>query len=211
MAFVTEDRKRDGLALDLLRHRQRRPRFHGSRPAPGHARSDGTARDVVRDKLDELRVRPRGVDRPVRQLSGGNQQKVVLAKWLLVDNVRIFIFDEPTRGVDIATKVEIYRMMAELAAAGMAILLISSEMPEVLGMSDRVLVMRGGRIAAELDRDEFTMETVFAHAAGDRRRTGMRLGRAMAAMESRRASRRHAGCALRSGQRRLRGRHRQRS
>ena len=128
---------------------------------------DGKARHkVVGDKLNELAVRPRGLERPARQLSGGNQQKVVLAKWLLVRNIRVFIFDEPTRGVDIATKVEIYRMMADLAAAGMAILLISSEMQEVLGMSDRVLVMRGGRIAAELERADLTMETVFAHAAG---------------------------------------------
>jgi ABC-type sugar transport system ATPase subunit len=85
---------------------------------------------------------------------------------LLVRDIRVFIFDEPTRGVDIATKVEIYQMMADLAAGGMAILLISSEMPEILGMSDRVLVMRAGRIAAELNRTDLTMEAVFAHAAG---------------------------------------------
>jgi ABC-type sugar transport system ATPase subunit len=111
-------------------------------------------------------VRPRDLDRPVRQLSGGNQQKVVLAKWLLVRDIRVFIFDEPTRGVDIATKVEIYRMMAELADAGMAVLLISSELPEILGMSDRILVMRAGALVADLDRAELSMETVFTHAAG---------------------------------------------
>ena len=165
LAFLTEDRKRDGLALDCS------VIDNGGLASMGRFARAGvldrpTQRDVVTAKLDELDVRPRGVRWPVRQLSGGNQQKVVLGKWLLVENVRIFIFDEPTRGVDIATKVEIYRMMAELAAAGMAILLISSEMPEVLGMSDRLIVMRGGRIAADLDRDEFTMETVFAHAAG---------------------------------------------
>jgi ABC-type sugar transport system ATPase subunit len=122
--------------------------------------------DVISAKLDQLSVRPRGVRRIVRQLSGGNQQKVVLSKWLLVDNVGIFIFDEPTRGVDIATKVEIYRMLSELADAGRAILLISSEMPEVLGLSDRLIVMRNGRINAIIDRDEFNVESVFAHAAG---------------------------------------------
>jgi ABC-type sugar transport system ATPase subunit len=104
--------------------------------------------------------------RPVRQLSGGNQQKVVLGKWMLVENTRIFIFDEPTRGVDIATKVEIYRILDELAATGQAILLISSEMPEVLGLCDRLIVMRSGRIVTILDRAEFDMEAVFAHAAG---------------------------------------------
>ena len=121
---------------------------------------------VVEAKLDELAVRPRGVSRMARQLSGGNQQKVVLAKWLLLDRTRVFIFDEPTRGVDIATKVEIYRIMADLAAAGMAILLISSEMPEALGMSDRLLIMRAGRIVAALDRSELSMERVFALAIG---------------------------------------------
>jgi ABC-type sugar transport system ATPase subunit len=91
---------------------------------------------------------------------------VVLAKWLLVRGTRVFIFDEPTRGVDIATKVEIYRMMAELADVGMAVLLISSELPEILGMSDRILVMRAGALVADLDRAELSMETVFTHAAG---------------------------------------------
>jgi ABC-type sugar transport system ATPase subunit len=125
-------------------------------------------RKVVVEKLDELNVRPRGARGPVRQLSGGNQQKVVLGKWMLVKNTRIFIFDEPTRGVDIATKVEIYRMLAELASSGQAILLISSEMPELLGICDRLLIMRKGRVAARLERSEFNMETIFAYAAGIR-------------------------------------------
>jgi ABC-type sugar transport system ATPase subunit len=165
IAFVTEDRKRDGLALDL-----------DLIDNAGLATMGNVARFGVLDrrrraaivsaKLDDLAVRPRGVFRPVRQLSGGNQQKVVLAKWLLVDGTRIFILDEPTRGVDIATKVEIYRMVAELAEAGLAILLISSELPEILGMSDRVLVMRGGSLVADLQRAEMSMEAVFARAAG---------------------------------------------
>jgi ABC-type sugar transport system ATPase subunit len=165
IVLVTEDRKRDGLALDLsvLDNGGLATMDLVSR----HGVIDGRSREkTVREKLDELVIRPRGLERPVRQLSGGNQQKVVLAKWLLVRDIRVFIFDEPTRGVDIATKVEIYQMMADLAAGGMAILLISSEMPEILGMSDRVLVMRAGRIAAELDRTDLTMEAVFAHAAG---------------------------------------------
>jgi ABC-type sugar transport system ATPase subunit len=121
---------------------------------------------IVGAKLDDLAVRPRDSSRPVRQLSGGNQQKVVLAKWLLVKGTRIFLFDEPTRGVDIATKVEIYRMMTELAEAGMAVLLISSELAEILGMSDRILVMRGGALVAELPGADSSMESVFAYAAG---------------------------------------------
>ena len=101
----------------------------------------------------------------MRQLSGGNQQKVVLAKWLLVEGTRLFIFDEPTRGVDVATRVEIYRMIRDLATAGAAVLLISSEMPEVLGLADRLLVMRAGRLVAELPPDA-EAEEVFALAAG---------------------------------------------
>ena len=101
----------------------------------------------------------------MRQLSGGNQQKVVLAKWLLVEGTELFIFDEPTRGVDVATRVEIYRMIRDLATAGAAVLLISSEMPEVLGLADRLLVMRAGRLVAELPPDAGA-EEVFALAAG---------------------------------------------
>jgi ABC-type sugar transport system ATPase subunit len=165
MALVTEDRKRDGLALDLtvldnggLASMDRVSR-RGILDRAGQRR-------MVAAKLDELAVRPRGVNRVIRQLSGGNQQKVVLGKWMLREGIRIFILDEPTRGVDIATKVDIYGMMARLAADGVAVLLISSDMPEVLGMSDRVLVMRGGRLVAALDRSEATMEQLFAHAAG---------------------------------------------
>jgi ABC-type sugar transport system ATPase subunit len=165
IALVTEDRKRDGLALDLSVIENGGLASMGSVSRLGVLDRARQARLVGR-KLDELAVRPKGGTQPARQLSGGNQQKVVLAKWLLVDGVRIFIFDEPTRGVDIATKVEIYRMMAELAAAGMGILLISSELPEVTGMSDRLLVMRAGRLVAELPRTGFSMEAIFAHAAG---------------------------------------------
>ena len=165
IALVTEDRKHDGLALDL-----------SVLDNGGLATMDRVSRagildrtrqkEIVGRKLDELQVRPRGVRRPVRQLSGGNQQKVVLAKWLLRAGIRIFILDEPTRGVDIATKVDIYRMINDLAEAGIAVLLISSDMPEVIGMSDRLLVMRGGRIVTELDRADADMERLFAHAAG---------------------------------------------
>jgi hypothetical protein len=95
----------------------------------------------------------------VRQLSGGNQQKVVLGKWLAT-NPRILIMDEPTRGIDVGAKAEIHLLMRKLAGEGMAILMISSELPEVLGMSDRVLVMNGGRIVAEFDKEHATAEAV---------------------------------------------------
>jgi len=165
IALVTEDRKRDGLALDCSVVDNAGLASMG-RFARRGILDRSRQRNAVVAKLDALSVRPRGARGPVRRLSGGNQQKVVLSKWLLVDGIRVFIFDEPTRGVDIATKVEIYRMMVELAAAGRAILLISSEMPEVLGLSDRVIVMRAGRIAGQFDRGSAGMETLFAAAAG---------------------------------------------
>lgn len=165
IAMITEDRKHTGLALDAsvldnasLASMDRVSRFG---LLNGRKRSELVDRETKR-----LAIRPDGTGRPVRQLSGGNQQKVVLAKWLLVSGIKLFIFDEPTRGVDIATKVEIYRIIADLASQGAAVLLISSEMPEVIGLSDRLLVMRDGRIAAELSRDEFDMELMFVHAAG---------------------------------------------
>ena len=104
-------------------------------------------------------------EQQVQNLSGGNQQKVVLAKWLFTES-RVLIFDEPTRGIDVGSKVEIYQLMNRLAATGAAIIMISSELPEVLGMSDRILVMHDGRIAGELSRDEATQEKIMWLATG---------------------------------------------
>ena len=165
MAMLTEDRKGDGLALDVTMIDNMSLAAYPRLSRIGIIEGD-TRRRLVADKVGELDIRPAQTERPVRQFSGGNQQKVVIAKWLLVEGTELFIFDEPTRGVDVATKVEIYQMIAELADAGTAVLLISSELPEVIGMSDRLLVMREGRIVAELGREEFRPETVFAHAAG---------------------------------------------
>ncbi|MDX6312294.1 MAG: rhamnose transport system ATP-binding protein, partial [Streptomyces sp.] len=102
---------------------------------------------------------------PVGTLSGGNQQKVVLAKWLATEP-KILIVDEPTRGIDVGTKAEVHRLLSSLAAEGLAVLMVSSDLPEVLGMADRVLVMHEGRIAAELDRADATEETIMAAATG---------------------------------------------
>ena len=112
----------------------------------------------------DLRIKATPVQ-PVRLLSGGNQQKVVLGKWLAGD-ARVFIFDEPTRGVDVAARVEIYNLMNRLTARGAGILMISSEMPELIGMSDRILVMHRGRIQAELEAASATEERVLAAALG---------------------------------------------
>jgi ABC-type sugar transport system ATPase subunit len=165
IALVTEDRKRDGLALDcnMLDNGAL-----ASLDEDSHwgiiSRRRQTQR--VESKLQALAIRPCNLALQVRRLSGGNQQKVVLAKWMLRQGVRVFIFDEPTRGVDVGAKAEIYRLIADIAAAGAAVLLISSELPEVLGMSDRLLVMRAGQIVAELSRAEFSMEAAFGLAAG---------------------------------------------
>ncbi len=98
-------------------------------------------------------------------LSGGNQQKVVLAKWLATEP-SVLIVDEPTRGIDVGTKAEVHRLLSELAGQGIAVLMISSELPEVLGMADRVLVMHEGRLTAEIPRAEATEESVMSAATG---------------------------------------------
>ncbi|NUR27593.1 MAG: sugar ABC transporter ATP-binding protein, partial [Catenulispora sp.] len=102
---------------------------------------------------------------PVSTLSGGNQQKVVLAKWLAT-HPRVLIVDEPTRGIDIGTKAEVHRLLAQLAADGVAVLMVSSELPEVLGMADRILVMHEGRLAADIPRDRADEQSVMLAATG---------------------------------------------
>ena len=105
------------------------------------------------------------IDAEVHTLSGGNQQKVVLSKWLAAEP-RVLILDEPTRGVDVGAKADVHRTISQLATQGLAIVLISSELPEVLGMSDRVVVLREGRVAAELERSDATSERIMDAATG---------------------------------------------
>ena len=115
-----------------------------------------------RQRLD---IRSRGVSAPASSLSGGNQQKVVLAKWLSMEP-QVLIFDEPTRGVDVGAKSEIYRLMRELSDHGVGILMISSDMEEVIGVSDRVAVMHEGRIAGFLERGELSEQSILSLAVG---------------------------------------------
>ncbi len=122
---------------------------------------------MTRAGMEEFNVRASGPEQVAGKLSGGNQQKVVLGKWLAT-KPRILIVDEPTRGIDVGAKAEIHRLMSRLAQQGMAILMISSELPEVLGMSDRVLVMREGRIVAEFARGDATQEAVAGAMMGGR-------------------------------------------
>ena len=109
--------------------------------------------------VSSMRVATPNLDQWVLNLSGGNQQKVVIAKWLNTD-AEVFLFDEPTRGIDVGGKVEVYKLMNDLVARGAAIVMISSELPEILGMSDRILVMREGRVAGEFDRRDATEQVI---------------------------------------------------
>lgn len=122
----------------------------------------GAERRLAAEMITKLGIRAYSIEQIVNKLSGGNQQKVVVSKWLAREP-RILIVDEPTRGIDVGAKAEIHRLISELAQRGLAILMISSELPEVLGMSDRILVMREGKIAAEFSREEATQENI-AHA-----------------------------------------------
>jgi ribose transport system ATP-binding protein len=163
VGLLPEDRKADGLVAGLtverniaLPHARRLARF-GFLPRTAEAE---LARPVVAD----LRIKATPTQ-PVRLLSGGNQQKVVLGKWL-AGAARIYIFDEPTRGVDVGAKVEIYNLMNRLTAEGAGIIMISSELPELLGMSDRMLVLCRGRVAAEFAAADATQERVLSAALG---------------------------------------------
>ena len=115
--------------------------------------------------VTELRIKTPGLFQKTIFLSGGNQQKVVLSKWLCTQ-VKIFIFDEPTRGIDVSSKAEIYQLMNRLVEEGAAILMISSEIPEIMGMCDRILVMRQGKIAVELNENDATQEAILSCAMG---------------------------------------------
>ena len=162
IGFVPEDRRKQGLVMDLsvaknatLTLRNRLARFgliSGSRET-----------SAANDWSGRLRVKTGSQQYAVSTLSGGNQQKVVLAKWLATEPT-LLIVDEPTRGIDVGTKAEVHRLISDLAGRGIAIIMISSELPEVLGMADRILVMHEGRITAELPRAEATAELVM-HAA----------------------------------------------
>lgn len=162
VALLTEDRKHQGLALDMTTASNVTLM---DLPARGGFINRGRQRTIAVEALKPLNTKMQ-IDKPVRTLSGGNQQKVVLARWLRTDS-DVFIFDEPTRGIDVGAKGEIHAIMRNLADSGKAVLMISSDLPEVLAMSDRVLVMRRGRIVAELDRSEANEEAVVRHAAAE--------------------------------------------
>ena len=164
IGFVTEDRKTEGLLLDfsiqdniMLTNFDKTCRMGITQPT--------SENQFVQKFIDQLAIRTTNAHLPVKSLSGGNQQKVVLAKWLGTEP-DILILDEPTRGVDIGAKKEIYTIINQLAEAGVAILMISSELPEVIGMADRVLVMHEGRITGEVNKSNMTQENIMHYATG---------------------------------------------
>ncbi|MEO3790527.1 sugar ABC transporter ATP-binding protein [Nonomuraea sp. B10E15] len=164
LALVPEDRRQQGLVMDLSI--ERNIGLTGLRELRrGPTISRGAERDRAGDWALRLQLKFARLADGVGVLSGGNQQKVVLAKWLATEP-SVLIVDEPTRGIDVGTKAEVHRLLSELAGQGIAVLMISSELPEVLGMADRVLVMHEGRLAAEIPRAEATEESVMSAATG---------------------------------------------
>ncbi|MBL9211520.1 MAG: sugar ABC transporter ATP-binding protein [Opitutaceae bacterium] len=164
LGFLTEDRKQQGLVL-VLSVRENICLPSVGRWSRAGLVQTGRETDATARRIAELRIKTPGPEQRVGHLSGGNQQKVVLGKWLCTD-ADILIFDEPTRGIDVGAKVEIYQLINQLAARGAAILMISSELPEILGLSDRILVMHAGRIAGEFSAAEATQEKLLAAALG---------------------------------------------
>ena len=163
VAYVTEDRKGRGL-FPLLSLDENITVTHLARFTRGGLVSARRRRDHVARAIRELDIRASGPAQPAGTLSGGNQQKALVARYL-VESPRVLILDEPTRGVDVGARAEIYRTMNRLTASGLGILMISSDLPEILGMSDRIIVMRDGRTVGELSRADATSERVMALAA----------------------------------------------
>jgi rhamnose transport system ATP-binding protein len=164
IGFVPEDRRQQGLVMDLSIARNATMTRTGSLSRMGLIRGAAENR-LAREWATRLQLKFHRLDDPAGFLSGGNQQKVVLAKWLATEP-KVLILDEPTRGIDVGTKAEVHRLMSELAGRGLAVLMISSELPEVLGMADRVLVMHEGRLTGELTRAEADEESVIRAATG---------------------------------------------
>ena len=164
IALVPEDRKLQALILRMsVRENLSLPILDrlGSRVIPSRSRERSLAGDYIRS----LSIRTPSMEQRIAALSGGNQQKVVIARWLAT-KPKVLILDEPTRGIDVGAKAEVHALIAQLAEQGVAILMISSELPEILGMSHRVLVMREGRIVADIPRKEATEETIMSAATG---------------------------------------------
>ncbi|MEW9666658.1 sugar ABC transporter ATP-binding protein [Escherichia coli] len=163
ISYLTEDRKKEGLALNLSVERNimlgNYPEYSDRFGNVDSRRCQQTSEEQVK----ALRIKTPNLEQSALNLSGGNQQKIIIARWVCKDT-DILIFDEPTRGIDVGAKLEIYELMNRLVAKGKSIIMISSELPEVLGMCDRILVMRSGRITGELSAKEATQEKIMQYA-----------------------------------------------
>ncbi|RHW42589.1 sugar ABC transporter ATP-binding protein [Neobacillus notoginsengisoli] len=164
IGFITEDRKSQGLVLDLS-VRENFSLTNLNRISKNGIISDKKEADFIGDMIKKLHVKTSGGEQAVKSLSGGNQQKIVIGKWLGI-HPKILILDEPTRGVDVGAKKEIYHLMNELSKQGVAIIMVSSELPEILGMSDRILVIHEGKAAAILNGPEADQEKIMQAATG---------------------------------------------
>jgi rhamnose transport system ATP-binding protein len=164
VGYVPEDRRQQGLVMDLSIARNTALTRLNKLSKAGLIRS-AAEHALASEWGTKLQLKYHRLDDPVGTLSGGNQQKVVLGKWLAT-RPKVLIVDEPTRGIDVGTKAEVHRLLSELAGEGVAVLMISSELPEVLGMADRVLVMYEGRLTAEFSRDQADEESVIRAATG---------------------------------------------
>jgi len=164
VGFVTENRKEEGLILDFPVKENVSLTAFEEFSKYGWI-NEKEEENFVQLLTDRLNVKMTGIEQPVFSLSGGNQQKVVLAKWVGI-GLKVLILDEPTRGVDVGAKREIYKLMNELAARGVGIIMISSDLPEVIGVSDRVVVIHEGKISGELEKDGLTEERIMTYATG---------------------------------------------
>lgn len=164
IAYVSEDRKMEGLFLKLsVKHNLSITALQKFATA-GKINKKAEA-EAVEGYINRLKIKTPSTKQIIKNLSGGNQQKVVLSKWMLI-NPKVLILDEPTRGVDIGAKIEIYELINQLKAEGVAIILISSELPEVMGISDRIIVIHEGRVTGEYSHDEASQEKIMRNAVG---------------------------------------------
>lgn len=164
IVYITEDRKGNGIFTDMAIQDNMTISILGKLSKASFIFKN-KERKVVKEMMDKLRVKCRNSVQAIKELSGGNQQKVMFARGLLVD-AKVVMIDEPTRGVDVGTKVEIYKIIRQLASEGKAILVISSELPEVMGISDRILVMREGKLVAQVNSLETSEEELLSYAIG---------------------------------------------
>jgi len=164
LGYVTEDRKSEGLIVEFS-VKENLSLTNFQKVSSNGILNTRNEKELYESMVERLGVRVSGPEQAAKSLSGGNQQKVVIAKWLGIEP-EVLILDEPTRGVDVGAKKEIYNIINELAERGVAILMISSELPEIIGMADRVLVMHEGNLMAELSKDEMTQEKIMHYATG---------------------------------------------